>query len=187
MILYKMGKHSDFHLSFFQIVGAWWVFTVVTKLIKYLRVYMVLGDAVSKLETSQESPSSKYVVYATSACVYNYRKITDNTFTLYSWFDWFGWAIHHEAVGVVSIWYCVLVGPCPHFLTEVFAIAVHCLVCYAGFICRAEVFTMNSEVVVFKNIFHTNLIIFAGLKPLITGFRTNWHIWKTKGKNDALE
>ena len=32
--LFKMGKHSDFHLSFFQIVGAWRDFTVVTKLIK---------------------------------------------------------------------------------------------------------------------------------------------------------
>ena len=29
-----MGKHSDFHLIFFQIVGAWRDFTVVTKLMK---------------------------------------------------------------------------------------------------------------------------------------------------------
>ena len=34
VILFKMGKHSDFHLSFFQIAGAWQEFTVVTKLIK---------------------------------------------------------------------------------------------------------------------------------------------------------
>ena len=34
VILIKMGKHSDFHLSFFQIVSAWWDFTVVTKLTK---------------------------------------------------------------------------------------------------------------------------------------------------------
>ena len=34
VILFKMGKHGDFHLSFFQIVGAWRDFTVVTKLIK---------------------------------------------------------------------------------------------------------------------------------------------------------
>ena len=34
VILFKMGKHSDFHLSFFQIVGSWRDFTVVTKLIK---------------------------------------------------------------------------------------------------------------------------------------------------------
>ena len=32
VILFKMAKHSDFHLSFFQIVGAWRDFTVVTKL-----------------------------------------------------------------------------------------------------------------------------------------------------------
>ena len=34
VILFKMGKHSDFYLSFFQIVGAWRDFTVVTKLMK---------------------------------------------------------------------------------------------------------------------------------------------------------
>ena len=34
VILFKMGKHSDFHLSFFQTVSAWRDFTVVTKLMK---------------------------------------------------------------------------------------------------------------------------------------------------------
>ena len=34
VILFKMSKHSDFHLIFFQIEGAWQDFTVVTKLIK---------------------------------------------------------------------------------------------------------------------------------------------------------
>ena len=34
LILFKMGKHNDFHLSFFQIVGAPRDFTVVTKLMK---------------------------------------------------------------------------------------------------------------------------------------------------------
>ena len=34
LILFKMSKHSDFHLIFFQIEGAWQDFTVVTKLIK---------------------------------------------------------------------------------------------------------------------------------------------------------
>ena len=34
VLLFKMGKHSDFHLSVFQIVGAWRDFTVVTKLMK---------------------------------------------------------------------------------------------------------------------------------------------------------
>ena len=33
-IVFKMGKHSDFHLSFFQIEVAWRDFTVVTKLMK---------------------------------------------------------------------------------------------------------------------------------------------------------
>ena len=52
VMLFKMSKHSDFHLIFFfQVEGAWQDFTVVTKLIKILRVYMVLGDAFSKLET----------------------------------------------------------------------------------------------------------------------------------------
>ena len=48
VILFKMGKHGDFHRSFFQLY-------VVTKLIKKKnynnRVYVVLGDALSKLET----------------------------------------------------------------------------------------------------------------------------------------
>ena len=34
VILFKMSKHSDFHLIFFQIEGAWKDFIVVTKLIK---------------------------------------------------------------------------------------------------------------------------------------------------------
>ena len=51
VILFKMSKHSDFNLIFFQLEGAWQDFTVVTKLIKILRVYMVLGDAFSKLQT----------------------------------------------------------------------------------------------------------------------------------------
>ena len=51
VILFKMSKHSAFHLIFFQTEGARQDFTVVTKLIKILRVYMVLGDAFSKLET----------------------------------------------------------------------------------------------------------------------------------------
>jgi len=49
------------------------------------------------------------------------------------------------------------------------------LVCFAGLVRWAEVLTMNSEVIVFKNIFHTNLIILAGIKPLIADVRTNWH------------
>ena len=36
-ILFKIGKHSDFHLSFFQIVGVWRDFTVVTKRMKNLK------------------------------------------------------------------------------------------------------------------------------------------------------
>ena len=34
VILFIMGKHNDFLLSFFKIVGVWRDFTVVTKLIK---------------------------------------------------------------------------------------------------------------------------------------------------------
>ena len=54
VIVFKMGKRSDFQLSFFRIEVAWRDFTVVTKLLKNLRVYMVLGDALSKLETFVE-------------------------------------------------------------------------------------------------------------------------------------
>ena len=43
-ILFKMGKHSDFHLSFFQIVGAWREFTVATNLIKHFKsLYGIVG------------------------------------------------------------------------------------------------------------------------------------------------
>ena len=37
LILFKMATHGDFHLRFFQIVGAWWDFIVVTKLIKNVK------------------------------------------------------------------------------------------------------------------------------------------------------
>ena len=37
VVLFKMGKHSSFHLSFSQIVGGWWDFTVVSKLIKNVK------------------------------------------------------------------------------------------------------------------------------------------------------
>ena len=44
VILFKMGKHSNFHLSYFQIVDAWRDFTVVTKLIRnYKSLYGFWG------------------------------------------------------------------------------------------------------------------------------------------------
>ena len=51
VILFKMGKHTDFHLSFFQIhvVGAWQDFTVITKLMKNFKSFYVLG-MMSQLE-----------------------------------------------------------------------------------------------------------------------------------------
>ena len=39
MILFKMGKHTDFQLRFFQVVGAWHDFTVVTKLIRNFKTF----------------------------------------------------------------------------------------------------------------------------------------------------
>ena len=58
VILFKMGKHSDFHLSFFQVVSAWRNFAVVTKLIKKNKTIYVFfffffffpGDAVPNLK-----------------------------------------------------------------------------------------------------------------------------------------
>ena len=38
MKFFEMDKHSHLHLSFFQIVGAWWDFTAVTKLIKSFNI-----------------------------------------------------------------------------------------------------------------------------------------------------
>ena len=49
VIFYKMGNHSNFHLSFFQIVGAWQNFTVVTKLIKNLKSLYVFWRVSQKL------------------------------------------------------------------------------------------------------------------------------------------
>ena len=49
VILFKMGKHSDFHLSFFQIVGAWRDFTVVTKLIKNFKGLYGFGGRCLKI------------------------------------------------------------------------------------------------------------------------------------------
>ena len=51
VILLKIGKHSDFHLSFFQIVGVFRDFIVVTKLAKNFKSLYGFGDAVSKLDT----------------------------------------------------------------------------------------------------------------------------------------
>ena len=39
-----MSKHSDFHLIFFQIEGAWQDFTVVTKLIKNFKSLNGFGE-----------------------------------------------------------------------------------------------------------------------------------------------
>ena len=44
------GKHSDFHLSFFQIIGAWRDFTVVTKLIKKFKSLYGFGDVCMDVE-----------------------------------------------------------------------------------------------------------------------------------------
>ena len=49
VILFKMGKHSDFHLSFFQIVRAWRDFTVATKLIKNFKNLYGFGGRFLKI------------------------------------------------------------------------------------------------------------------------------------------
>ena len=43
VILFKMSKHSAFHLIFFQIEGAWQDFTVATKLIKSFKSLYGIG------------------------------------------------------------------------------------------------------------------------------------------------
>ena len=49
VVLFKMGKRCDFHLSFCQIVGAWRDFTVVTKLIKYFKSSYGFGGRCLKI------------------------------------------------------------------------------------------------------------------------------------------
>ena len=48
-ILFKMGKHSDFHLSFFQIVGAWRDLTDAKKLIKNFKSLYGFGGRFFKI------------------------------------------------------------------------------------------------------------------------------------------
>ena len=48
VIVFKMGKHSDFHLNFFQIEAAWRDFTVVTKLMKNFKSLYGLGGTLSQ-------------------------------------------------------------------------------------------------------------------------------------------
>ena len=49
VILFKMGKHSDFYLRFFQIIGAWRDFTVVIKLIENFKSLYGLGERCLKI------------------------------------------------------------------------------------------------------------------------------------------
>ena len=50
VMLFKMSKHSDFHLIFFfQVEGAWQEFTVVTKLIKSFKSLYGFGGCFLKI------------------------------------------------------------------------------------------------------------------------------------------
>ena len=49
VILFKMSKHNDFHLIFFQIEGASQDFTVVTKLIKNFKSLYGFGGRLLKI------------------------------------------------------------------------------------------------------------------------------------------
>ena len=48
-VLFKMGKHSDFQLSFFQIVGAWRDLTDAKKLIKNFKSLYGFGGRCLKI------------------------------------------------------------------------------------------------------------------------------------------
>ena len=52
LVLFKMDKQSDFHLSFFQIVGAWRDLTVVTKLMKNFKSFRGFGESCFKVHSS---------------------------------------------------------------------------------------------------------------------------------------
>ena len=49
VILFKMSKHRDFHLIFFQLEGTWQDFTVVTKLIKHFKSLYGFGERFLKI------------------------------------------------------------------------------------------------------------------------------------------
>ena len=49
VIFLKMGKHGDFRITSFLVVDAWRILQFQRKTEKNQRVYMALGDAVTKL------------------------------------------------------------------------------------------------------------------------------------------
>ena len=49
VVLFKMSKHSDFHLIFFQIEGAWQDFTLITKLMKNFKSLYGFGGRFLKI------------------------------------------------------------------------------------------------------------------------------------------
>ena len=49
VIIFKMGNHSDFHLSFFQTEVTWRDFTVVTKLMKNFKSLYGFGGRCLKI------------------------------------------------------------------------------------------------------------------------------------------
>ena len=50
VIIFETDKHSDSHLIFFQLVGAWRNFTVVAKVIKNFKSLYGLGGRFLKIE-----------------------------------------------------------------------------------------------------------------------------------------
>ena len=63
VILFKMGKQSDFHLSFFQIVNAWWDFTVVAKLMKNFKSLYGFGGHCVKIRDLCMDFESCFIVH----------------------------------------------------------------------------------------------------------------------------
>ena len=72
VILFKMGKHSDFHLSFFQIVGAWRNFTAATKLINSFIFISFVATVKSRHARTKKEAEMKIAMFE------------------FIWFIWFG-------------------------------------------------------------------------------------------------
>ena len=79
VILFKMGKHSDFQLSSFQIVGAWRDFTVVTKLVKNFKSLYGFDP----VQTLKESAHTGFLRLSSSAPLKVWKRLFKQFFKLY--------------------------------------------------------------------------------------------------------
>ena len=70
--------------------------------------------------------------------------------------------------------FSVNIRTAPHLIAQALSILVSLGVCCAALVSRADVFTMDGEVVPSQDVFHTYFVIFASREPSITIAGTHW-------------